>query len=67
MGISESRIIISVSMMLDVGGQSKRRKKVVVLRELHRAIKYTNKMSKQVTQGQVRCSSQCAVGTEVPG
>jgi hypothetical protein len=33
---------------------AKREKKVVVLMELHRAIIYTTKMSKQVTKSQVR-------------
>jgi hypothetical protein len=32
----------------------KREKKVVVLRELHRAIIYTTEMSKQVTKSHVR-------------
>jgi hypothetical protein len=45
----------------DVGAQGRRKMKVVVLRELHRAIIYTNKMSEQVTQNHVRCSSQCTV------
>jgi hypothetical protein len=35
-------------------GTDKRREKVVVLRELQRAIIYTNKMSKQVTKSHVR-------------
>jgi len=35
-------------------GQTSREKKVVVLRELHRAIIYTTKMSKQVTKSHVR-------------
>jgi hypothetical protein len=48
---------------LSGSGQSRheRRQKVVVLRELHRAIIYTTKMSKQVTKCHVRCSSQCTV------
>jgi len=35
-------------------GQTSREKKVVVLRELHRAIIYTTEMSKQVTKSHVR-------------
>ena len=35
-------------------GQTSREKKVVVLRELHKAIIYTTKMSKQVTKSHVR-------------
>jgi hypothetical protein len=34
--------------------QTSREKKVVVLMELHRAIGYTTKMSKQVTKSDVR-------------
>jgi len=35
-------------------GQTQREKKVIILRELHRAIIYTTKMSKQVTKSHVR-------------
>jgi hypothetical protein len=51
----------------DMRGLGRKRKKVVVLRELHRAIIFTNKMSKQVTQSHVKCSSQCTMLTEVSG
>jgi hypothetical protein len=37
--------------------QTSREKVVVVMMELHRAIKYTTKMSKQVTKSHERCSS----------
>jgi hypothetical protein len=40
--------------MSDVVNNSERKQKVVVLRELRRAIIYTTKMSKQVTKGHVR-------------
>jgi hypothetical protein len=42
--------------MSDVGDRRRheRRQKVVVLNELHRAIIYTTKMSKQVTKSHVR-------------
>jgi hypothetical protein len=43
--------------MLVVGSvtrQTSREKVVVVMMELHRAIKYTTKMSKQVTKSHVR-------------
>jgi hypothetical protein len=38
----------------DVVNSSERKQKVFVLRELHRAIIYTTKMSKQVTKSHVR-------------
>jgi hypothetical protein len=38
-------------------GTEKRREKVVVLRELHRAIIYTTEMSKQLTEGYVSTAS----------
>jgi hypothetical protein len=40
--------------MSDVVNSSERKQKVVVLRELHKAIIYTTKISKQVTKGHVR-------------
>jgi hypothetical protein len=47
--------------MSDVGRQGRRRKKVVLLRELWRAVIYTTKMSKQVTKSYVRYISQCTM------
>jgi hypothetical protein len=38
----------------DVVNSSEKKQKVVVLRELHRAIIYTTKMSKRVTKSHVR-------------
>jgi hypothetical protein len=40
--------------MSDVANSSERKQKVVVLRELHRAIIYTTEMSKQVKKSHVR-------------
>jgi hypothetical protein len=50
---------LQLVLMSDVGGQGRRMKKIVLLRELHRAIIYTTKMSKQVIQSHVRYSLQC--------
>jgi hypothetical protein len=54
-------LLHTLNHLSDVRAQGRRGKKVFVLRELHRVIIYTNKMSKQVTQSHVRCSSQCTV------
>jgi hypothetical protein len=40
--------------MSDVVNSSERKPKVLVLRELHRAIIYTTKMSKQIKKSHVR-------------
>jgi hypothetical protein len=41
-------------LLSDVVNSSRRKQKVVVLRELHKAIIYTTKMSKLVTKSHVR-------------
>jgi hypothetical protein len=40
--------------MSDVVNSSERKQKVIVLRELHRAIIYTTKISKQIEKSHVR-------------
>jgi hypothetical protein len=44
----------SANNLSDVVNSSERKQKVVVLRELHRAIMYTTEMSKQVKKSHVR-------------
>jgi hypothetical protein len=52
---AQARVIHNYArLMSDVVNSSERKQKVVVLRELHRAIIYTTKMSKQVTKSHVR-------------
>jgi hypothetical protein len=53
--------------MSDVVNSSERKQKVVVLRELYRAIIYTTEMSKQVKKSHVRMQFTVYLVNKVPG